>query len=90
MEAFLIVLAIIIGIPVVIWLGMVGYAFLIIGGRIISNLAPMIVGIVLGVKTSNAGHVAFGVIIILASIVLGLKWMVFLEDKFWVKRFGEW
>lgn len=90
MEALSIVLAIIIGIPIVIWLGMAGFAFLIIGGRIISNLAPMILGIVWGVKTSNAGHVALGVIIILASIVLGFKWIGFLEEKFWEKKMGPW
>jgi hypothetical protein len=82
-ETLTLAFLIIIAIPIILYLCMLGYAFLIIGARIISNFIPMVAGIVLGVYISNSGYVIFGIVIIITSVLLGIKWAIYLEDNFW-------
>jgi hypothetical protein len=82
-ETLTLAFLIIIAIPIILYLCKLGYAFLIIGARIISNFIPMVAGIVLGVYISNSGYVIFGIVIIITSVLLGIKWAIYLEDNFW-------
>ena len=86
MDPLLIVLLVIVGIPALIFLGVVAGAVFIYVIRILSDLAPMIGGIALGAIIGKSGHTNLGAAIIVASIVLGFLWLWFLEEHYWKYR----
>ena len=81
MDALLIVIGIIVGIPIVIYLGVLGFA--VFGGALALaiNGWPLIVGVPIGIYVSNNGQTLIGVLIIIGSIVLEFVWLNYWDDN---------
>ena len=85
MDALAIVIGLIIGIPILLYFGVFSLTALYFFIRMLSNFAIGLIGISLGIKISDSGNTALGVIVIFGSIIGGFYWWMFLEDKVWSK-----
>ena len=81
MNALLIVIGLIIGIPLAIYAGMVIFAVFGVTLAVVISAWPLLVGVPIGILVSNAGHTGLGVLIIIGSIVGEFIWLNYYDRE---------